>query len=223
MDATLALKFLTVRANSTAEAAVTARQALSDACAVPGSDLTHLMEAAMAADSEAKPWAELFRRIERHGVREGLAKQREKATEALVSYGIALSTSLVTNAARLHEQEGLRRFLSATNGMEVDEETPAGEPTLAPDPAPAPAAVAAPKVTPAQKRTLGAINTQGVALREFMVAGGTKVTVERGEKPRKDMVEFVIDMGWAQRDTTRSLFQGQPVTLTEVGKAILAG
>ncbi|MGO4423014.1 hypothetical protein AB4Z54_31010 [Streptomyces sp. MCAF7] len=45
---------------------------------------------------------------------------------------------------------------------------------------------------------------------------------EAAERPRKDMVEWVISQGWATQDTSRSLFQGQPVTLTDVGEAILA-
>lgn len=79
----------------------------------------------------------------------------------------------------------------------------------------------APKVTAAQKRTLLAIRDNGVTLQEFRV-GQTQVSVERGEKPRKDMVEWVISQGWAKQDTSRSLFHGQKVSLTEIGEAILA-
>ncbi|MGO4423015.1 hypothetical protein AB4Z54_31015, partial [Streptomyces sp. MCAF7] len=79
-----------------------AREQLIKGCEVEGSLLDHLIDAVLVADANAKPWAELIVRIERHGVREGLAKQRQKVTEALVNYGIALSTSMVTNAGRLH-------------------------------------------------------------------------------------------------------------------------
>ncbi|MFJ6561941.1 hypothetical protein ACIQMV_19185 [Streptomyces sp. NPDC091412] len=225
MDAKIALQFLNIRANGEFQAAEDARKKLADACAIKGSNLTHLMNTALVADANAKPWADLFVRIERHGVREGLAKMRQKATEALVDFGIALSTSLVTNAERLAEQDGLRRFLSSTNGMDIDEDqAPAEEaaPEVAAQPEPAPAPVEAPRVTPAQKRTLEAIRDNGVKLSEFRV-GQTQVSVERGEKPRKDMVMWVIEQGWAQCDTSRSLFTGQRVTLTKAGEAILAG
>ncbi|MFF0092727.1 hypothetical protein ACFYSF_22580 [Streptomyces canus] len=222
MDATTALRLLTVRATSEFEAAETARQKLAEACAVPGTHLGHLMEAVMVADSLAKPWTDLFVRIERHGVREGLAKMRQKATEALLDYGIALSTSMVTNAERLHEQDGLRRFLSSTNGMDIDGDAPAAEEAAPAEEAPAPAAVDVPKATPAQRRTLEAIRDNGIKLQELRV-GQLRVTAETGERPRKDMVEWVIEQRWADRDRSTSLFAGQAVTLTETGQTILAG
>ncbi|MET8746849.1 hypothetical protein [Streptomyces sp. NPDC004728] len=226
MNAEIALSLLNSMAENSFNASEKARQELTKACAVKGFlELAHLMEAVMVADAKAKPWQDLFRRIERHGAREGLAKTREKATEALVSYGIALSTSMVVNAERLAEQDGIRRFLSATNGMDIDEDqAPAEEATpeteTQPEPAPAPAEV--PKVTPAQRRTLEAIRDNGIKLQEFRV-GRTTVEVERGEKPRKDMVLWVIEQRWAKTDVSTSLYTGQKVTLTELGKAILAG
>ncbi|KQW13547.1 hypothetical protein [Streptomyces sp. Root369] len=224
MDATTALHFLTIRANAEAEAAETARQKLAEACAVKGSQLTYLMEAAMVADAHARPWVDLFLRIERLGVREGLAKMRAEATEALVSYGIALSTSMVTNAERLYEQEGLRRFLSATNGMDIEDEAPVEEaaPAAEEQPAPAPAPVDVPKATEAQRRTLLAIRDCLIELQEVRV-GQVRVVSNRFDvRPRRDMVEWVIGQGWAARDTSTSLFQGQKVSLAEVGTAILA-
>ncbi|WP_086859774.1 hypothetical protein [Streptomyces milbemycinicus] len=221
MDATKAIVFLTARANSEAAAAEKARERLIKGCEVVGSSLDHLMDAVLVADAMAKPWAELMVRIERHGVREGLAKQIQKVTEALVNYGIALSTSMVTNAARLHEQDGLRRFLSLAQSMDIEDDAPAEEQAPAAEPEPEPAAVQVPKATPAQKRTLAAIRDNGVKLRESRV-GQTQVSVECGEKPRKDMVEWVISQGWAKQDASRSLFHGQAVSLTEIGEAILA-
>ncbi|MFE3146602.1 hypothetical protein ACFXJ6_08050 [Streptomyces sp. NPDC059218] len=226
MNAEIALSLLNSMAENSFNASEKARQELTKACAVKGFlELAHLMEAVMVADAKAKPWQDLFRRIERHGAREGLAKMREKATEALVSYGIALSTSMVVNAERLAEQDGIRRFLSATGGMDIDEDqAPAEEagPETEAQPEPAPAPVEAPKVTPAQRRTLEAIRDNGVKLQEFRV-GRTTVEVECGEKPRKDMVLWVIEQRWAKADGSTSLYTGQKVTLTELGKAILAG
>ncbi|WP_371099003.1 hypothetical protein [Streptomyces sanglieri] len=237
MNPETALSLLNRMAEDNFEVAEKARQRLVKACEVKGFlQLADLMEAVMVADANAKPWQDLFRRIERHGAREGLAKMREKATEALLYYGVGLSTSLVVNAERLAEQEGLRRLLSATNGMDIDEDqAPAGEvapeveaqpePAPAPEveaqPEPAPAPVEVPQVTPAQKRTLEAIRDNGIKLQEFRV-GRTAVGVECGEKPRKDMVLWVIEQRWAKTDVSTSLFTGQKVTLTELGKAILA-
>jgi hypothetical protein len=221
MNEATALRIITNRAEAAADHSATARKRLDEAMKIPGAQLDGLMDAVLIADAEAKPWRELLIRIERHGVCKGLAAQREKVLEDLTGYSLSLSTSLVTNAWRLAEQNGLRHFLSATHGMEIGESeplVPAEEPTLEPAPAPA----RAPKVTPAQRRTLEAIRDNGVKFREFTVKDGLKVGVERGEKPRKDMVEFVIDQGWAQRDATRPLFRGQPVVLTAVGEAILA-
>ncbi|MFJ1607003.1 hypothetical protein ACIOHS_27070 [Streptomyces sp. NPDC088253] len=225
MDATTALRFLTNRATSETEAAETARQNLKAACDIKGSRLSSLMEAAMVADAMARPWADLLVRIEKHGVREGLAKMRTKATEDLVVYGVSLSTSLVTNAERLHEQDGLRRFLSGIAGMDIEDDAPAAEeaaPTVEEEPAPAPTAVDVPKVTPAQRRTLEAIRDCGVEIQELRV-GQARVSVQSGDRPRKDMVEWVIEQGWAARDHSTSLYAGQAVTLSEVGTAILAG
>ncbi|MEU2264981.1 hypothetical protein ABZ568_00705 [Streptomyces olindensis] len=223
MDAKHAISILTDRAESEIDAAKKTRQRLIKGCELDGSQLDHLMEAVLLADATAKPWVELMQRIDRHGVREGLAKQIQKATENLVVYGIALSTSMVTNAARLHEVEGLRRFLSFTQGMDIDDETPAEEPAPAPEPqsAPAPTPVNVPKATPAQKRTLEAIRDNGVKLQEFRV-GQLRVAVNDGEKPRKDMILWVIEQGWALRDHSTSLYTGQPVSLTQLGEAILA-
>lgn len=103
-----------------------ARKRLADALAIDGAQLAGLMDAALVTAANAKPWADLAKRIERHGVRDGLAKMREEAMEALLQYGFSMSTSLVTNAARMAEQDGLRRFLNRTETIEIDaEESPA--------------------------------------------------------------------------------------------------
>ncbi|MEC3995189.1 hypothetical protein VSR01_17270 [Actinacidiphila sp. DG2A-62] len=220
MNVTTAYRVLTSRAEDVFDQDAKARTRLTNALTVDGASLDGLMDAALVSAGIAKPWRQLMKRIEVHGPIEGLAKQREEAIETLLQWGFGMSTSLVSNAQRLAEQDGLRRFLSATDGMEITEdEPPAEEPEPTPEPAPAPVEV--PKVTPAQKRTLEAIRDNGVRLQEFRVAA-TRVEVERGERPRKDMVEFVIAQGWAKQDTSRPLFHGQPVSLTAVGEAILA-
>ncbi|MGW2951548.1 hypothetical protein [Streptomyces eurythermus] len=224
MDAAIALRLITNRAASQAKGAKEARERLIAALKIDGpTHLDSLMREVLKAEGEAAPWRELMERIEHHGVREALAKQRERATAVLLGHGISMSTSLVTNEAHLAEHEGHRRFLSCVATWEIEDETPAEGPAPATEeqPAPAPAPVAVPKITSAQRRTLEAIRDNGVKIQEFRVGKAT-IRVERGEKPRKDMVEWAIGQKWATRDRSASLFQGQAVTLTEAGAAILA-
>lgn len=122
MDARTALKRLTSRATYAFDEAATARKRLTDALAFQGAQLDLPMDAVLVAEGNAKPWADLMKRIERHGVREGLAKQRAEALEALLQYGHSMSTSLVTNASRLADQDGLRRFLDGTDRFDIDED-----------------------------------------------------------------------------------------------------
>ncbi|MEU0181451.1 hypothetical protein ABZ312_09705 [Streptomyces sp. NPDC006207] len=125
MDATTALTKLTARANGAFAKAESARKALTDALTIPGSPVDGLMDAVLAADGQAKPWRELMVRIERHGVRDGLDRQRAEALEALLHYGFSMSTGQVTNAARHHEDMGLRRFINVTDGMDIEAGAPA--------------------------------------------------------------------------------------------------
>ncbi|MEU6595293.1 hypothetical protein ABZ923_39885 [Streptomyces sp. NPDC046881] len=225
MDATIALRLITNRAANQAKEAQEARERLIGALQVDGpAHLDSLMREVLKAEGDAAPWRELMERVEHHGVREALAEQRERATTVLLEYGISMSTSPVSNEKNLADHEGHRRFLSYVASWEIEGETPAEEPAPATEeqPAPAPAVVDVPTATPAQKRTLAAIRDNGVKIQEFRVGKAT-VMVERGERPRKDMVEWVIAQGWADRDQSTSLFAGQAVTLTVIGEAILAG
>ncbi|WP_228994704.1 hypothetical protein [Streptomyces sp. DH8] len=228
MDATTALNLLTLQAERSFERAEIRRERLARLLTRQGSDLTMTVESVLTAEAEAAPWARLMQRIERHGVREGLAAEREKATSDLLGYGISLSTSLVTNAARLAEQDGLRRFLTATNGMDIDEdqtEEPTPAPASAEEPAPAEEVTEVPKATPAQKRTLAAIRDNGLTLRwtSHSLKSRTAVCVESGDRPRLDMVEWVIGQKWARYTSDAPMSAGRGVALTAVGEAILAG
>ncbi|WP_434593324.1 hypothetical protein [Streptomyces sp. A5-4] len=126
MDAKIALKRLTTRATSAFEEASSARKSLTEALTAQGAYLDGRIDAVLVAEGKAKPWVELLKRIDRHGVREGLAKQRAESTEVLLQCGFSMSTSPVSNAARMADQDGLRRFLNATDTIEIDaDETPA--------------------------------------------------------------------------------------------------
>lgn len=225
MDAATALKRLTNRAETYIEADKQARTALADALAkAPATDLTTQIDGAFAASAKAKPWRQLMKRIERHGVREGLAKQKAEALEVLLSYGMGMSTSLVTNAARLTEEDGLRRFLNAVDTIDIDEDDAPADDESDAAPQEATTEIPTPKATAAQKRTLQSIKEAGVKLQEFSIKDGMRVQTKPGHaRPRRDMVEYAIAQGWAQRDTSAPLFRGQAVTLTAVGEAILAG
>ncbi|MEV5677024.1 hypothetical protein [Streptomyces sp. NPDC052179] len=223
MDAMTATDLLTRQATRHFEQAETARKRLVELLARQGSRLSMTIDSVLVAEAAAAPWVRLMRRIDRNGVREALVAEREKAMNELLGYGVSLSTSLVANAARLAEQDGLRNFLSATNGMVVDEgQVEESIPVAAEGEVPAPEVAEIPKVTPAQMRTLAAVRDNGVTLSEMKV-GRLVVRAQRGDRPRVDMVQWVISKGWAVSDVSRSLYQGQPVTLTAVGEAILNG
>ncbi|MFI9026337.1 hypothetical protein [Streptomyces sp. NPDC053560] len=227
MDASTALRTLTHRAEMAYTDDEKARTLLAERLGQgAATDLSQTIDAALVASANAKPWRQLMKRVEAHGVREGLAKQKAEVMEVLLSYGMGMSTSLVANAARLAEQDGQRRFLNAVDTIEVDEvdEAADAEPAkVAEAPVNVAAAVEVPKVTPAQKRTLQAIKTAGVRLQQFRTSGSVCVETAPGhDRPRRDMVEHAIDQKWAQRDTSTSLYRGQAVTLTPLGEAILA-
>ena len=230
MDASLALKRLTNRAETVETYSETARENLDKALAIPGALLDGLMDAALTAEGEAKPWRALMRRIEHHGVREGLVRQCTESMEAVMQTE-SMSTSLVTNAARHAEQNGHRRFLSFTNGFEIDAEpaiaeeptaTPVEEPAPAATEEPAPAPTAKPKkVTPAQMRTLHVIDEGEVTIGQPDFRRPAYVGVKTGfTRPRLDMVEFAIGQGWATSVHVSNF--SKSVTLTAAGKAIIA-
>ncbi|WP_327421775.1 hypothetical protein OG763_14645 [Streptomyces sp. NBC_01230] len=213
MDASTALKHLTTRANHVFEEAAATRKRLTDALMVQGAPLDHLMDAVLVAEGKAKPWMHLMKRIDRHGVRDGLAKQLEECAEALLIYGFSMSTSLVTNAARFAEQEGLRRFLDAAGTLEIEEE-PAE---------PAPTVVAIPGTTQEQRNALRTIRDVFVKRQGFQAREGWKyVTSVDGVRLDTELGDFLIGHGWAVVDTEATLTEGQSVSLTATGRHILA-
>ncbi|MFD8774508.1 hypothetical protein [Streptomyces sp. NPDC059916] len=208
MDASTALRRLAMRAESEFRADEAARARLAeDLGKGAATDLVSLIDAALVASANAKPWRQLMQRIERHGVREGLAKQQAEVLEALLSYGLCMSTSQVANAARLAEQDGMRRFLNRVDTIEIDEPSPE-----------------LPPVIEGQREILRAIKDTGVVLREAHVLDGGVRTANRAGTiaPAVDRVQWFIRQGWAQADTTAELRDGQAVTLTELGEALLA-
>ncbi|MFF0206403.1 hypothetical protein [Streptomyces althioticus] len=182
---------------------------------------THLVRDAMLKAAIARPYREVIADAQEGDIREVLGDLRKRLTRNLLTRAMGSSTCQINNEAARMDVEGAQNFLANTEGLlehaaeseETETDAPAGG-----EPAP----VETPKkVTPAQRRTLEAIRDNGVELVEAAV-GKAYVRVEQGTKPRKDMVEWVIEQGWAKRDTSSSLFDGQVVTLTDLGDAILA-
>ncbi|MFF0395169.1 hypothetical protein ACFYSJ_05185 [Streptomyces sp. NPDC005248] len=213
MDASTALKHLTTRASHVFEEAAATRKRLTDALMVQGAPLDHLMDAVLVAEGKVKPWMHLMKRIDRHGVREGLAKQLEECTEALLIHGFSMSTSLVTNAARFAEQEGLRRFLDAAGTLEIEEEPAELASTV----------VAIPETTQEQRNALRTIRDTFVKRQSFGDREDwTYVTSVDGVRLDTGLGDFLIGHGWAEVDATDSLTEGQPVSLAAIGRHILA-
>ncbi|MGW3445650.1 hypothetical protein [Streptomyces sp. NPDC001076] len=224
MAATLAEEF-----ESLAESATTREENARTKLAKCLTDLTQgvdtsLIRTAMDAAAEAVPYRRVLEYTEKAGVRVALTDVRKELTRQLLTRSAGSSTCQIRNEAERLEVEAAQRFLANTDGLlDHFEDAPSEETAdqAEAEPVPAPAPVDVPTATPAQKRTLEAIRDNGVTLREGRV-GQTHVSVERGDKPRKDMVEWVISQRWAKRDNTSSFFYGQKVSLTEMGEAILA-
>ena len=215
MDAKTALKRLASRATTAFEEAGAARKRLSHALTFQGANFNDLMDAVLVAEGKAKPWMDLMKRVDRHGVREGLAKQRSESLEALLHYGFSMSTSMITNTARLADQDGLRRFLDATDTIEIEE---GAEPTDAASLELEPAVIDGLGTAVAQQaQALAAIRGNGVKLHE-----SGEVTVEEGGKPRRAVIEFAISKGWARLADSVPAGEARPVLLTVLGEAILA-
>ncbi|MFB0617258.1 hypothetical protein [Streptomyces sp. AGS-58] len=187
---------------------------------------TSLVRTAMETAAEALPYKQVLKDAETAGIHEALANMRKGLTRQLLTRALGSSTCQIRNEAARMDAEAAQRFLANTDGLldhfpqeAVKEVAPEAE--AAPESAETATPIETPKVTPAQKRTLEAIRDNGVKLQELKV-GQALVQVERGEKPRRDMVEFVIERTWAEADTSRSLYAGQPVRLTAMGEAILS-
>ncbi|MEU5834505.1 hypothetical protein ABZ820_12645 [Streptomyces diacarni] len=96
----------------------TARLRLAEAATNTDVELTSSDYAnAMEAAAKAAPWKDLLAVAEKKGMRDALASVRSRATKHLIQYGETQSTSVVTNEIERCKREGLRTFLSNTEGM----------------------------------------------------------------------------------------------------------
>ncbi|MBT3167992.1 hypothetical protein HTV80_33625 [Streptomyces sp. Vc74B-19] len=189
---------------------------------------TSLVREAMLKAAIAVPYRAVIENAKNHDIREVIDSMRTRLARQLLTRSTGGSTCQINNEAARMEIEAAQNFLANTEGLlehaaeaeEAAKETGAREANAPAGGEPAPIEVPK-KVTPAQRRALEAIRDNGVMLVELR-AGRMQVLVKSGDKPRKDMVEWVIQQGWAKRDTSSSLYEGQVVTLTDLGVAILA-
>ncbi|MFI1956989.1 hypothetical protein ACH46L_03610 [Streptomyces althioticus] len=179
---------------------------------------TSLVREAMLKAAIARPYREVLEVALDTGIREAIDRTRKSLARTLLTRAPGSSTCQINNEAARMEIEGAQNFLANTEGLlehaaEAEADAPAGG-----DPEP----VDVPKIGPVERRTLEAIRDNGAAFWKNR-AGGFELWVERGYKPRKDMVEWAVSEGYAERDTTAGgLLTGQAVTLTDLGHDVLA-
>ncbi|MFF0206404.1 hypothetical protein [Streptomyces althioticus] len=179
---------------------------------------THLVREAMLKAAIARPYREVLKVALNAGIREAIHRTRESLARNLLTRAPGSSTCQINNEAARMETEAAQDFLANTEGLleraaESEADAPAGD-----DPEPIDAA----EIGPAERGTLVAIRDNGAAFWKNR-AGGFELWVERGSKPRKDMVEWAVSEGYAERDTAADgLLTGQVVTLTDLGHDILA-
>jgi hypothetical protein len=180
---------------------------------------------------EAAPWRELLALAEDKGMADALDTVRRRATKKLTEDAESTSTSALTNEAGRLEREGLRLFLSRTTGwadmireQEAEQaeqaEQAAAEPQAAeaPEETPAPTKTKAP--SPAQLAMLKKIETREVLIRELGYGRPAAFSSDGRETLR--VVQNCITNGFAECDTSTSLYKGQKVILTAAGRAALA-
>ncbi|MBT3167991.1 hypothetical protein HTV80_33620 [Streptomyces sp. Vc74B-19] len=181
---------------------------------------TSLVREAMLKAAIARPYREVTETALDTGTREAIDRMRKSLARQLLTRAPGGSTCQINNEATRMEIEAAQNFLANAEGLleyaaeteEAEADAPAGG-----DPAPADAA----KIGPVERRTLEAIRDNGTAFWKNR-AGGFELWVERGYKPRKDMIEWAVSEGYAERDTTADgLLTGQAVTLTDLGHDVL--
>ncbi|CAL9611417.1 hypothetical protein SUDANB1_05634 [Streptomyces sp. enrichment culture] len=187
------------------------------------------IEEVMRAAATAKPWRTVLRLIEERDktVAQAIAAVRKNAVETLLTYGESRSTSDIRNEEERVNREGLRSFLSRTEGVieniaeaEAAEQAKAEEEPAAAEEAPAAPRPTGKKPSPAQLAALRVIKTGHVVIREL----GFGRPAAFGPHGRENLrvIKGVIAAGWAEQDASTSLYSGQKVVLTEAGAAHLA-
>ncbi|MHB9861917.1 hypothetical protein [Streptomyces sp. YIM S03343] len=76
-------------------------------------------------------------------------------------------------------------------------------------------------ITPARRTALLLIAAGNVTAYEFRIGGGIRVTGPNGARIRADVFYALIRDRLAEADGTRSLFAGQPVSLSRAGRDAL--
>ncbi|MDQ1018879.1 hypothetical protein [Streptomyces afghaniensis] len=214
------IEILTSLAGTRIEAEGKAREALAEEAADMTKGLTsYTLRKALEATADAMPWRLLMEDQSESEPVEVFVKLREQLTRQLIRTTSNTSTCTISNEQGRLKWDGVRRFLQDTDylvsALEAAEKA-AEEPTPAPEPAqPAPGR----RPTPAQRKALELI-AQGGVKRSQRFKGAIRVGSLNGTI-YADTFEVLIREGWVSVDYSQTLFHGQPVELTDAGRAHL--
>ncbi|MFF4726367.1 hypothetical protein ACFY3M_13650 [Streptomyces mirabilis] len=217
------VEILTNLAGTRIEAEDKARKALAAEAADMTKGLTsYSIRSAMEKTADAMPWRLL---MEDQGDGEQIKvflKLRKRLTSQLICTTSSTSSCTIVNEQDRLKWDGVRRFLQDTDylvsALEAAEEA-AEEPTPAPEPELA-KPVQGRRPTPAQRKALELIAQGGVTRSQFTLRDRERISSDNGTI-YTDTFDVLLREGWATLDSSKSLFQGQPIGLTEAGRAHL--
>ncbi|MER6367382.1 hypothetical protein ABT255_03205 [Streptomyces mirabilis] len=213
------IEILTNLAGTRIEAEDKARKALAAEAADMTKGLTsYSIRSAMEKTADAMPWRLL---MEDQGDGEQIKvflKLRKRLTSQLICTTSSTSSCTIVNEQDRLKWDGVRRFLQDTDylvsALEAAEEpAPAPEPELAKP-------VQGRRPTPAQRKALELIAQGGVTRSQFSLRGRERISSDNGTICA-DTFDVLLREGWATLDSSKSLFQGQPIGLAEAGRAHL--
>ncbi|PWI16004.1 hypothetical protein DI272_18910 [Streptomyces sp. Act143] len=204
-----------------------------EALATESRDMTrsltpYSMRKAMEKTADAMPWRLLLEEQGDDDPIEVFLKLRKRLTKQLVGTTSSSSSCTISNEQDRLKWDGIRRFLqdtdcivSALEAAERAANEPAPEPTPEPESKSEPAKpVPARRPTPAQRKGLELIAQGGVKRTQFGLRNRERIGSENGTI-YADTFEVLLRERWVTLDSSKSLFQGQPIELTEAGRAHL--
>lgn len=219
------IEILTNLAGTRIEAEADVREALAKEAADMTKGLTsYSIRRAMEKTADAMPWRLLMEDQEGDDPIAVFLKLRKRLTSQLIRTTSSSSSCTISNEQDRLKWDGVRRFLQDTDylvdALEAAEKAasePAPEPTPEPEPAkPVPAR----RPTPAQLKGLELIAKGGVTRSQFTMKNRERIGSDHGTI-YADTLEVLLREKWATLDTSKSLTHGQPVGLTDAGRAHL--
>lgn len=209
---------LTTLAGSRIESEGKARNALAAEAADMTKALTpYVIREAMQAAADAMPYRILIEDQSDSDPAKVFLKLRRVLTRQLIKATSSTSTCEIANIEDRLKWDGVRRFLQDTAYLVDALNIPEGS---APTPEPA-KPVPARRPTAAQRKALELIAAGGVRRTQFGLSNRERIRSEGGVI-YADTFEVLLRERWAELDTSKSLFQGQPVSLTDAGRAHLS-